>query len=137
MLKSFTKNYDDNSSEAGFQFTFFCDLCHHAYRTTFIESVIFKKKKGSFLRSISGGARTIGNLIKGTLNNKAWRADNNTLYDRLSLMSPEWQQEHDEAFEGAQKEARQHFNRCQGCGRWVCDSDFNEDEFLCIDCAPR
>ena len=48
MLKPFTKDYEDNSSEAGFQFTFYCDLCHHAYRTTFIESVIFKKKKVLF-----------------------------------------------------------------------------------------
>ena len=24
MLKSFTRNYEDNSTEAGFQFTFYC-----------------------------------------------------------------------------------------------------------------
>ena len=28
MLKSFTRNYEDNSTEAGFQFTFYCDICN-------------------------------------------------------------------------------------------------------------
>ena len=28
-LKSFTRNYEDNSSDAGFQFTFYCDICNN------------------------------------------------------------------------------------------------------------
>ena len=46
MLKSFTRNYSDNSTEAGFQFTFFCDICQDGYRSSFIESSTYKKHKG-------------------------------------------------------------------------------------------
>jgi hypothetical protein len=52
-------------------------------------------------------------------------------------MSPEWQKEHEKAFERAQNEAQQHFHRCHGCNTYVCDACFNEDEGLCTDCAPR
>ena len=52
-------------------------------------------------------------------------------------MSPEWQKEHEKAFVRAQNEARQHFIRCHGCNRWVCDSCFNADESMCTECAPR
>ena len=45
--------------------------------------------------------------------------------------------EHEKAFEMAQNEAKDHFHRCHGCHLWVCDSDFNEDEGLCVECAPR
>jgi len=27
MLQAFTRNYNDNSTDAGFQFTFYCDIC--------------------------------------------------------------------------------------------------------------
>jgi hypothetical protein len=52
-------------------------------------------------------------------------------------MSPEWQKEHEKAFERAKNEAQRHFHRCHGCHQWVCDSCYNEDEMLCTDCAPR
>ncbi len=32
-LQPFTDNYEDNSSEAGFQFTFFCSICREGYKT--------------------------------------------------------------------------------------------------------
>ncbi len=37
----------------------------------------------------------------------------------------------------AQQEARRHFNRCQKCHRWVCDTHYNEDEMMCTECAPK
>ncbi|NLB10770.1 MAG: hypothetical protein GX834_06865 [Clostridiaceae bacterium] len=42
-----------------------------------------------------------------------------------------------EAYELAKNEARQHFNRCYSCHRWVCDEHYNEDYLLCIKCAPH
>lgn len=51
MLQSFTRNYEDNSTEAGYQFTFYCDLCHDGYKSSFIESETYKKGKG--LRNLS------------------------------------------------------------------------------------
>ena len=50
-LTAFTRNYEDNSTEAGFQFTFYCDLCHDGYKTQFIESQTYKK--GSLFRGLS------------------------------------------------------------------------------------
>ena len=41
-LQPFTDNFADNSTEAGFQFTFFCDLCREGYKTKFIESKTHK-----------------------------------------------------------------------------------------------
>ena len=137
MLTSFTRNYQDNSTEAGFQFTFYCDLCNDGFKTSFIESETYKK--GSLLRGISGGARVLGNLFGGTVGRAAWSAGygGDVLSERFTGMSPEWQKEHEKAFIQAQNEAKQHFNRCHGCRQWVCDADFNEDEGMCVECAPR
>jgi hypothetical protein len=137
MLKAFTRNYEDNSTEAGFQFTFYCDLCHDGYKSSFIESETYKK--GSLLRGVSGGVRALSGLFGGRLNDLAWSASygSDILSERFEGMSPEWQKEHEKAFERAQNEAQQHFNRCHKCRQWVCDPDFNEDEGLCVECAPR
>ncbi len=34
------------------------------------------------------------------------------------------------------RDARLHFNRCEGCRRWVCDQHFNENRMMCVDCMP-
>ncbi len=36
-----------------------------------------------------------------------------------------------------QVEARQHFNMCHRCGRWICDEHYNEDDMQCTACTPR
>ncbi len=137
MLKAFTRNYEDNSTEAGFQFTFYCDLCHDGYKSSFVESETYKK--GSLLRGVTGGARVLGGLLGGRLGNAVWNAGygGDILSERFEGMSPEWQKEHEKAFEYAQNEAQRHFHRCHKCRQWVCDADFNEDEGLCVECAPN
>ncbi len=137
MLKAFTRNYEDNSTEAGFQFTFYCDLCHDGYKSSFLESETYKK--GSLLRGISGGARAIGGLLGGRLSNVGWSVSHggDVLSERFTGMSPEWQKEHEKAFNMAQIEVRYQFNRCHHCRQWVCHADFNEEEGLCVECAPR
>lgn len=137
MLKSFTRNYEDNSTEAGFQFTFYCDICHDGYKTSFIESETYKKQKG--LRSLTRGAGVLGSLLGGRAGNLGWgiQRGGDILSERFEDRSPEWMKEHEMAFELAQNEARQHFHRCHSCQKWVCDADFNEDEGLCVECAPR
>ena len=137
MLKSFTRNYSDNSTEAGFQFTFFCDICQDGYRSSFIESSTYKKHKG--LRGLSQGAGILGSLIGGRASSIGYSLERggSVISERFENRSPEWQKEHERAFELAQNEAMQHFHRCHGCQQWVCDADYNEDEGLCIQCAPR
>lgn len=137
MLQSFTRNYEDNSTEAGYQFTFYCDLCEDGYKSSFIESETYKKGKG--LRGLAQGAGVIGSLLGGRLGGIGYSLERggNVLSDRFDGMSPEWQKEHEGAFERAKNEAQQHFHRCHSCRKWVCDACYNEDEGLCTECAPR
>ncbi len=137
MLQSFTRNYEDNSTEAGFQFTFFCDLCEDGHKSSFIESETYKKGRG--LRGLAQGAGVLGSLLGGRVGNIGYSLERggNVLSDRFEGMSPEWQKEHENAFDRAKNEAQRFFNRCHGCRKWVCESCFNEDEGLCTECAPR
>lgn len=137
MLKSFTRNYEDNSTEAGFQFTFYCDICNDGFRSSFIESETYRKGKG--LRGLARGAGILGSLVGGNLGNLGWAAERggDVLSERFEDRSPEWQKEHERAFIQAQNEAQEHFHRCHACHRYVCDACYNEDEGLCTDCAPR
>lgn len=134
-FQPFTRNYEDNSTEAGFQFTFYCDLCRDGYKTTFIESKTYRKSglfKG-IARGISVGASILGEHNIGY--NVERGMDIYT--ERFQGMSPEWHKEHEQAFQVAQNEAKQHFQRCPRCRKWVCEDDWNEQEGLCVECSPR
>lgn len=137
MLTSFTRNYQDNSTEAGFQFTFYCDICNDGYRSSFIESETYKK--GKLFSGIGRGASALGSLLGGGMSRLGYGADRaaDILGERFEGRSPEWQKEHEQAFERAKNEAMRHFHRCPHCNKYVCDHCFNEDEGLCTDCAPR
>ncbi|MDR3645331.1 MAG: zinc-ribbon domain-containing protein, partial [Clostridia bacterium] len=78
---------------------------------------------GASLLGVNGGY----NVERGT----------DIISERFQGMSPEWQREHEKAFEFAQNEAKAHFQRCHNCRQWVCEADFNEEEGLCVECAPR
>ena len=95
-MQAFTRNYEDNSTEAGFQFTFYCDLCSDGYKTQFIESK--SNKKAGFLRglgkAVSIGADVIGHGGIGG----HFESGTNILSERFQGMSPEWHKEHEEAF---------------------------------------
>lgn len=137
MMQAFTRNFHDNSTDAGFQFTFYCDVCNDGYKTSFIESETYKKKKGS--RLLGQGIGLAGNLLGGKMRNLAYTAERggNLLSERFDGQSPEWHKEHEQAFERAQNEAKQHFHRCPSCNKYNCDHCWNEDGGLCTSCAPR
>ncbi|MFQ5906063.1 MAG: hypothetical protein ACE5JA_05775, partial [bacterium] len=59
-LIGFTDNYGDNSTEAGFRFTFFCDNCREGYKTGFVESK--SHKRGRFSRNIGKIASTAAQM---------------------------------------------------------------------------
>jgi hypothetical protein len=134
-LKPFTDNYADNSTEAGFQFTFFCDHCQEGYKSEFIESKTYKKGKlfSGLGRAISLGASILG---QGNVGYQVERGSD-LLGERFHGMSPEWQKEHEIAMEQAMNESKGHFHRCPKCTHWVCENDWNEQEGLCIQDAPR
>jgi len=137
MMKAFTRNYYDNSTEAGFQFTFYCDICGDGYKSSFIESETYDKKQK--IQGVARGAGVLGSLIGGIGYNTGWAAERagDVMAERFEERSPEWRKEYENAFNRAQNEAQQYFHRCHACQKWVCDSDWNEDEGMCVDCAPR
>jgi hypothetical protein len=137
MLQAFTRNYQDNSTDAGFQFTFYCDICNDGYKSSFIESSTYKKRKGS--RLFGQGLSLVGSLIGGAARDIGYAAErgSNILSERFEDKSPEWQKEHEQAFMRCQNEAMEHFHRCPSCNKYVCDHCHNEDEGLCTECAPR
>lgn len=137
MLTSFTRNYQDNSTDAGFQFTFYCDICNDGYKSSFIQSETYKK--GGFLRGATQGASLLGSLLGGKARDLGYAAQRggDILSRTFDGRSPEWQKEHDRAFEMAKNEAQRHFHRCPACNRYVCDHCWNEDEGMCTGCAPR
>ena len=134
-LQPFTDNFTDNSSEAGFQFTFNCALCGEGYQTKFISSNSYKKgKTAKAIGGIFGAAAQM--LGKYNIGYGVERATD-VLGDKFGEMSPEWRKEHDTAFETSQIEAKAHFHRCPKCTNWVCENCWNEQEGLCVECAPR
>jgi len=137
VLRSFTRNHQDNSTESGFQFTFYCDVCNDGFRSSFIESQAYGK--GKFLRGLSQGAGVLGGMMGGRASSMGYSAGRagDILGERFENRSPEWQKEHEKAFERAQNEAQQHFHRDPSCNQYVCDQCWNEDQGLCTSCAPR
>ena len=137
MLQAFTRNYHDNSTEAGFQFTFQCDVCNDGYKSSFIESETYKKKKSS--RFFGRAAGLAGGLIGGKAATAGRAADSgsNIMNERFEGMSPEWHKEHEQAFEKAANEAKQHFHRCPNCNAYACDHCHNETTGMCTKCSPR
>lgn len=135
-LVPFTSNMDDNSTDAGFQFTFFCDICREGYKTRFVESKTWKKK--GLFDGIGKAASAVGSL-SGKYGNIGRAADTGTdiVGQKYQGMSPEWHKEHEGAFELASNEAKGHFKRCPRCHKYVCDNDWNEEAQLCVADAPR
>jgi membrane protease subunit (stomatin/prohibitin family) len=129
-FKPFTRNYADHSSYEGFVFEFFCDLCGDGFKTTFVQSKTYKK--GALLRGLQSVVGSVG----GTA---GWAAGSGAgaMAGKFDGMSPAWHKEHEAAFEKAQNEAKGYFKRCPRCKRYVCESDWNEQEGLCVDDAPR
>ncbi len=137
MLHSFTNNYNDLSSDAGFQFEFYCDCCSNGYKSTFVKSSTYgtRKKSERFGRLAS----SFGGLIGGKASELGWVIDRGSdiVSDKYSNQSPEWRKEQQIAFDAAQEEVRPHFCKCPSCNKWVCPDCWNEDDGLCTECAPR
>ena len=138
-LKSFTRNYEDNSTSAGYQFTFYCDICNNGYKSSFVESTVYKKK--SKIDILSQGASVLGGFLGGIADavGGAIQGGSNILSQKFEDQSPQWQKEHEKAFNEAQEEVKKaaHFRKCPGCNLWVCPDCFNEEEGMCTECTPR
>lgn len=116
----FSKNYNDLSTNRGFQFEFYCDRCENGFRTPF---------KPFGLGAISGVMDAANSLLGGFMGKAA------DVSERISSASHE--RAHDQAFLEAANELRPEFMQCPRCHNWVCKkSCWNNKKGLCKDCAP-
>ncbi|MDZ4655044.1 MAG: zinc ribbon domain-containing protein [Coriobacteriia bacterium] len=134
-LIGFTDNFADNSTDAGFQFTFFCDICREGYKTKFKESKTYKK--GRLFKGIAGAISTAAQMAGKHNVGYGISSGGDAISERFNGMSPAWQKEHEMVFSEAQNEAEGHFHRCPKCTKWVCENDWNEQAGLCTVDAPR
>ena len=119
-LVQFVSNYDDLSTDRGYQFKFHCDKCGNGYMSRFQASTI--GTAGSLLRAagdlFGGWASTAGNSaydIQRSVGGKA----------------------HDDALAKAVEEGKQYFHQCSRCGKWVCpEVCWNANAGQCEECAP-
>jgi len=117
----FVQNYEDLSTDLGFQFKFHCDKCHNGFMSHFQASAM--GMAGSALRAAS-------DLFGGFFNNAS-----NSAYDVQRAVGGK---AHDEALTSAVQEGKQHFQQCGRCARWVCpEVCWNAEASQCTECAPK
>ncbi len=119
-LIKFTRNHNDQSTDTGFQFEFYCDRCGNGYQSTF---------QTSSTGMLSQGLNTAANLLGGVFGGAAQLGE--------SVHSAAWHQQKDAAFAQAIDEVKSNFTQCRRCGKWVCkEVCWNNDRGMCKDCAP-
>ncbi len=116
----FTENYEDLSTDQGYQFKFFCDKCRNGYMSSFQTSTL--GAAGSVLRAA-------GSLFGGVFGSAA-----NSTYDIQRAVGGK---AHDDALRAAVEEVRASFHQCKRCGKWACPENcWNAQRGLCNQCAP-
>ena len=116
----FVKNYEDLSTDKGFQFKFYCDKCGNGFMSRFQPSVT--GTAGSLLRAAGG-------LFGG------WASSaGDSAYEVQRAVGGK---AHDAALQKAVEEGKEHFHQCSRCGRWVCpEVCWNASAGQCEECAP-
>lgn len=116
----FTDNYQDLSTESGYQFKFMCERCGNGYMST------WKASKSGVATGLLRGA---GSMFGGFLGSASAGADR--IQDLVQGPG------HDAALREAVEEIRPLFIQCKRCGQWVCEEVcWNKERGLCVDCAP-
>ena len=117
----FVANYDDLSTDRGYQFKFHCDKCGNGVMSPFETNV---------LGTGAGLLRAAGDLFGGVFG-----AASNSAYDIQRAIGGKG---HDEALKRAVEAGQKHFHQCTRCGHWVCpEVCWNEQSGLCDGCAPK
>jgi double zinc ribbon protein len=117
----YTDNYTDHSTEAGFQFEFFCERCGNGYKSGF---------KASAMGVGTKVLRGLGGMLGGRLGQASYGADN--------LKDMTESQAKDKALREAVEELAPLFKQCHKCGQWVCkEICWNEEFELCVADAPK
>lgn len=116
----FVANYQDLSTDRGYQFRFDCDKCGNGFLSPFETSI---------LGTGAGLLRAAGDLFGGVFGSAS-----NSAYDIQRAIGGK---AHDEALRNAVQAGKQHFHQCTRCGKWVCpEVCWNGKAGLCEGCAP-
>jgi ribosomal protein L32 len=116
----FVENYQDLSTDRGYQFKFHCDRCNNGYMSTF---------EANTLGMASGFLRAASSIFGGVLGRAA-----DSSYQIQQAVGGK---AHDSALKSAVEEIKQQFKQCKRCGKWVCpDVCWNGTRQLCLHCAP-
>ena len=116
----FVANYDDLSTDRGYQFRFHCDKCGNGHMSAYEVAVAgtaagFLQAAGSLFGGVFGSAGSSAYEIQRAIGGKG----------------------HDEALRKAVAAGKQFFHQCSRCGRWVCpDVCWNPRAGQCEECAP-
>ena len=116
----FTDNYQDLSTDQGFQFKFMCERCGDGYMSSFQPNTL----------GLAGGLlRGAGNLLGGIFGQAG-----STAYEiQQAVGGPQ----HDAALRAAVDEVKPLFHKCRRCGNWLCEQVcWNRTARMCKQCAP-
>lgn len=111
----FTENYEDLSTDQGYQFRFYCERCDRDYTSQFQPHL----------------ADTDDLLLESVGSLFAEAGDNGQ-----EVQPGAGEPEHDSALQTAATEVREHFHQCPVCGEWVCERCWNDAMMMCEKCAP-
>lgn len=116
----FTGNYEDLSTENGFQFRFLCERCNNGYMSSYQQN-----KLGLASGFMRGAASFTGGMFG--------RGADSTYQIQQAVGG----RQHDGALRKAVEEIRPLFNQCRHCGNWLCqETCWNLNANMCKDCAP-
>lgn len=120
-LIQFVQNYQDLSTDRGFQFKFHCDKCGNGYMTRFQTSTF----------GVAEAALGIASNLFGGIFNQAHNAE-------YEIQRAVGGKAHDAALAEAVTEGKTYFHQCGRCGHWVCpEVCWNGDAGMCEACAPK
>jgi membrane protease subunit (stomatin/prohibitin family) len=112
------ENFEDLSTEKGFQFRFFCDTCSEGFTSRFValRRAAPVEVGGRGGRKAGGGSVEDAVFVPAEADEGAYAA----------------------ALKKAAAEMERHLRFCKDCGQWVCvKSCWNAEQKLCKDCAQE
>ncbi len=119
-LIAFVSNYEDLSTDKGYQFKFHCDKCGNGFLSAY---------QANTLGTAAGLLEAAGSFFGGSLG----RAGETAFAIQRAIGGPA----HDSATQAAVTEAKAHFQQCPRCSKWVCpEVCWNESRGVCHGCAP-
>ncbi len=116
----FTGNYQDLSTDKGFQFKFYCEKCGNGFMSSF---------KMNKLGLAASAAEIASSFFGGVFSRAAHGA-----YEAQRAIGGK---AHDEALQEAVDEIKPLFKQCTRCGKYICEKFcWNAKQQLCETCAP-